>query len=230
MSDLDEVAPTITSGVTATAIDENSGPSQVVYIATADDTLDISAGVSFSLTEDSDPALSINASTGAVTLAGKPDHEDQASYSFTVLATDGVNTPVAQMVTLAINDLDEVAPTLTSSTPADNATAVAVGNNIVLTFDENVQAGSGDIVISNGTDTRTISVTDNQVTISGDKVTINPTEDLQEGSIYNVQIAKGVIKDIAGNDYAGILDATTLDFATAPPWVRFSLEELAMIL
>jgi len=141
------------------------------------------------------------------------------SQTYMVTVTDTAGATATQNVIITINGAydDRIAPTLTSSTPADNATAVAVGNNIVLTFDENVQAGSGDIVISNGTDTRTISVTDNQVTISGDKVTINPTEDLQEGSIYNVQIAKGVIKDIAGNDYAGILDATTLDFATAPP-------------
>ena len=36
---------------------------------------------------------------------------------------------------------DNVAPTLSSSSPADNATNVAVGSNIVLTFSENVVAG-----------------------------------------------------------------------------------------
>jgi hypothetical protein len=43
-----------------TAIDENSGEGQVVYTAIADDSLDISAGVTFSLTGDSDPALSMD--------------------------------------------------------------------------------------------------------------------------------------------------------------------------
>jgi hypothetical protein len=54
INNLDEVAPSITSAVTAAAIDENSGEGQVVYTATADDSLDISAGVTFSLTGDSD--------------------------------------------------------------------------------------------------------------------------------------------------------------------------------
>ncbi|WP_421190128.1 cadherin domain-containing protein, partial [Aeromonas sanarellii] len=49
INNLDEVAPTITSGGTAAAINENSGAGQVVYTATADDSADISAGVTFSL-------------------------------------------------------------------------------------------------------------------------------------------------------------------------------------
>ena len=63
---------------------------QVIYTATADDSLDTSAGVTFSLSEGSDAALSIDASTGAVTLASDADYEDQTSYSFTVVASDGV--------------------------------------------------------------------------------------------------------------------------------------------
>ena len=70
-------APTLTSGTVATAIDENSGAGQVIYTATADDSADISGGVSFSLATGSDAALSINADTGAVTLSADPDHETQ---------------------------------------------------------------------------------------------------------------------------------------------------------
>jgi hypothetical protein len=51
INNLDEIAPSITSGATATAINENTGASQVIYTATADDSLDISAGVTFSLTQ-----------------------------------------------------------------------------------------------------------------------------------------------------------------------------------
>jgi hypothetical protein len=65
INNLDEIAPSITSGDTAVAIDENTGADTVIYTATADDSLDISAGVTFSLTGDSDPALSIDPSTGA---------------------------------------------------------------------------------------------------------------------------------------------------------------------
>ncbi|MDK9702155.1 MAG: retention module-containing protein, partial [Sulfuritalea sp.] len=49
VTNLDEVAPTISSGTVATAIAENSGAGQAIYTAVADDSLDVSAGVSFSL-------------------------------------------------------------------------------------------------------------------------------------------------------------------------------------
>ena len=42
---------------------------------------------------------------------------------------------------------DTTAPTLDSSTPADNATNIAVDANIVLNFDENVDVESGNITI-----------------------------------------------------------------------------------
>jgi hypothetical protein len=52
----------ITSGDAAVAIDENSGSDQVVYTATADDSLDDVADspITFSLSSDSDAALSID--------------------------------------------------------------------------------------------------------------------------------------------------------------------------
>ena len=81
INNLDEVAPTITSGGTAAAIDENSGAGQVVYTATATDTGDISGGVSFSLGGADAATFSIDGGTGAVTLTGDPDHETQSSYA-----------------------------------------------------------------------------------------------------------------------------------------------------
>ncbi|HBB68384.1 MAG TPA: hypothetical protein DCZ89_00135, partial [Geobacter sulfurreducens] len=68
---------------------ENSGPGQVVYTAAADDSADISGGVTFSLKADEDAALfTIDAATGKVTLTGNPDYEAKPAYSFTVVATD----------------------------------------------------------------------------------------------------------------------------------------------
>jgi hypothetical protein len=51
-----------------------------------------------------------------VTLTGDPDHETKDSYSFTVVASDGVNTDDEQVVSLSVNDLDEVSPTVTANT------------------------------------------------------------------------------------------------------------------
>jgi predicted DNA binding protein len=54
INNLDEVAPVITSGDSATAVDENSEAGQVIYTATADDSADVSDGVSYSLVDDTD--------------------------------------------------------------------------------------------------------------------------------------------------------------------------------
>ena len=125
VNNLDEIAPTITSGAPVLAIDENSGAGQVIYTATADDSADVSDDVIFSLSEDSDAGLTIDATTGEVTLTADPDHETQSEYSFAVVATDAaVNASEAQSVTLDINDLDDAAPTVTSG-----ATAVAIDEN-----------------------------------------------------------------------------------------------------
>ncbi len=110
--------------------------------------------------------------------------------------------------------VDSLAPTLISSFPADNAAAVAIGANIVLSFSEPIQKGTGNIVISSSADIRTISVSSTQVTVSGSTVTINPTADLLANSFYNVQMSSGVFRDNAGNNYAGISNATTLNFVT----------------
>ncbi|WP_375459038.1 choice-of-anchor I family protein [uncultured Enterovirga sp.] len=125
---------------------------------------------------------------------------------------------------------DVAAPTLVSSTPADNATQVSAASNIVLTFSEAVQAGAGAITITNGAgDVQTIAVTDaSQVTVSGATVTINPTANLAAGAAYDVIIPTGAITDNAGNSFAG-LATDQLDFTTEmPPVANYTLQLLHM--
>jgi uncharacterized protein YjiK/methionine-rich copper-binding protein CopC len=119
----------------------------------------------------------------------------------------------------ASGSADVIAPTLTSSSPMANATGIS-SSRVVLTFSEPVVAGSGNIVISSASDTRTMAVTDTtQVTFSGNTVNINPNADLQKGVSYSVTLASGVIKDVAGNPFAGITSTATLNFDTAAPVV-----------
>lgn len=108
-------------------------------------------------------------------------------------------------------------PVLVDSNPSDDSTEIAIGQDIVLTFNKKVTAGSGDILIvgSDG-DTRTIAVTDNsQVTITGKTLILNPIKDLNKDTVYYVQLESGVIKDLVGHAFAGISDDTTLNFITA---------------
>jgi methionine-rich copper-binding protein CopC len=113
---------------------------------------------------------------------------------------------------------DTIAPTLSNTTPADNATSVTVGANIVLTFSESVKAGTGNIQIvrTDGAIIHNIAVTDaSQATFSGNQLTLNPATDLAAGTGYYVVLASGVVLDLANNPFAGIAGSTAFNFNTA---------------
>ena len=115
---------------------------------------------------------------------------------------------------------DTAAPTLSSSSPTDDATGVAVGSNIVLTFSEAVDAETGNIVLKKASDGSMIETFDVTSAITGSgttTITINPTADLASSTAYYVEIASTAFDNAAGNSYAGIADATTLNFETAAP-------------
>ncbi len=157
-------------------------------------------------------------------------NEDLAPGQYTGTIPSGAITDRAGNTFAGINDasftvVNDGAPILTSSNPKNGDTDFRTDENIRLFFDEPVAAGNGNILISNGTDIRTISIDDaSQVTIeefrvsnefgppiSDGIVTINPTEDLVPGTTYTAEMASGVITDTDGNPYAGFSDAS---FAT----------------
>ena len=104
---------------------------------------------------------------------------------------------------------------LTSSSPSDDATDVALNSNIVLTFSEHVQAGSGDITLYDSND-HVVEVFDvtTDITISGSDVTLIPTYNLSSLTEYYVKIDKTAIEGLVGNSYAGISDKTILSFTS----------------
>jgi len=113
---------------------------------------------------------------------------------------------------------DATSPTLSPSTPADNATNIAVNANIVLNFSEAVDVESGNITIKKTSDNsvvEAIDVTSGLVTGTGTTaITINPTNDLSVSTEYYVLIDATAFDDASSNSYAGITDATTLNFTT----------------
>jgi len=111
---------------------------------------------------------------------------------------------------------DLAAPETASLNPRSGARSVPLGSNLVAIFNEPIAIGSGDIVLKNMTDGRQISipVDDAQVSISGAVLTINPTDDLELGKNYAIQIAPTAVDDFAGNSFVGIDDDATWNFAT----------------
>ncbi len=129
----------------------------------------------------------------------------------------GSSTGDYVLTATATTPADTQAPMLTGTSPADEGTNVAASSNIVLTFNEAVRAGSGNITLTNlssGT-SQNIAVTDtSQVSFSGNTLTVNPSADLPSGLRYEVTLGAGVVKDSAGNGFAG-LGIGALNFSTS---------------
>jgi len=145
------------------------------------------------------------------------DFTGTVELQYNVIDNQGGSAPVNQSF-MIIGTPDTTAPRLVSSTTWDEGT-LKIDQNIVLDFDESIVAGNGNIIISNGADTRVIDINDtSQVIFTSDKyggsIIIDPTEDLLVDTNYNIQIASGVIRDAAGNAYPSFNDSDTLDFMT----------------
>jgi methionine-rich copper-binding protein CopC len=149
------------------------------------------------------------------------------TYKLGYLTTDGLSATwalsgaVDTVLFTVSNDGELVVaadPTLSSSTPADNATDVSLSANIELTFSEVVDVETGNITIKKTTgDTlvETIDVTSAKVTGSGTTtITVNPDTTLDAATEYYVLIDATAFDDVDGDSYAGISSTTALSFTT----------------
>ncbi len=125
---------------------------------------------------------------------------------------------IASKTTLNFKTVDNNNPTLTSASPSDDASNVSVSSNIVLTFNEAVDAESGNIDIINTSTGEAIEIDVTGSLLSGSgttEITINPSSDLENDTSYHVKIDSTAFDDTVGNSYAGISNTTTLNFTTA---------------
>ena len=219
------------------AIDANSPVISDVSIP--DVAMNVGDTVTVSITAD-EAGLSLDSGTvNGVAVTGFTDNGG-GSYSATYTVAEGntdraagADIPVSIVLsdaagntsntyTTAISQasdaIDANSPTLSASTPGDDDTGVSLDSTITLTFDEDIALGStGTITITDGSDVHSIDVGSHagQLSVSGDTLTIDPSSDLaNNGATYHVEISSGAIQDLAGNDYAGIDDSTTLNFDT----------------
>ena len=135
----------------------------------------------------------------------------------------GIEDDVTWAFTTDAPDFD--APEIETLNPASGGIDIPLVSDLEATFDERIAIGSGDIVLKNLTDGTEIAIPvgDAQVSISGSVMTIDPTDDLELGKNYAVQIAPTAIDDLAGNSFVGISDNTTWNFATRIPVIGGSI-------
>ncbi|WP_130470526.1 DUF4347 domain-containing protein, partial [Candidatus Magnetaquicoccus inordinatus] len=148
-------APSISSGAVG-SVAENAATSTVIYTATGSDP-DAGDTLSYTLGGADAALLNINSATGAVTLQSSANYESKASYSFTVIATDGGSLTASQAVTISVNDLNEV-PVLTSAATASVNENAATSTVVYTVTSTDVDAGSVRSYSVSGTDAAYFSI------------------------------------------------------------------------
>ncbi len=135
-----------------------------------------------------------------------------------ITGTDGKNSTNDEVNTYTLSPKYNLGnPTLTSSSPADNATGVSVDANIVLNFSESVNVNSGEITIHRSSDdvkVATIDVTSGNVTGTGtSQITINPTDHLEYGLEHYVLVPASAFVDNNSNPgYSAAITKDNLSF------------------
>lgn len=112
---------------------------------------------------------------------------------------------------------DTAAPVISTYTPANNATGVALSATLSAQFNEAIAKGTGNITLKKVSDNSTvftIPVTDAAVAVSGSTATITLPSALDGSTAFYVNIAAGAFKDLANNNFAGISDSSTWTFTT----------------
>jgi len=201
ITNVDEVAPTITSGTTATPLEENSGSNQTVYTITADanDGGTISS-YAIAGTDVETGLLSVTAA-GVVTLTADPNYESKNSYSFTVTAADAAGTSAATKVTFSITNVDEVAPMITSGTSGtDLAENSGAGQTIYFITAINNDDGVHTNLHMDGTDAGLLSFNGRT-----GAVTLTADPDYETKNSYSFTVF--------ATDHVGASAATTVTFS-----------------
>lgn len=107
-----------------------------------------------------------------------------------------------------------VSLTLISISPADGARNVTPDSNIVLTFNQPIMAGSGNIsILNSGYDYYSVDIHSSNIQISGNILTLDPPTDFQPGFTYQVSLHPGLI---VGADQS-TLENRLITFQAEPP-------------
>jgi PKD repeat protein len=148
----------------------------------------------------------------------------EGDYDVRIEAGDGSGGTYEKQFIVTVTD--DIVPTIASSTPADDATGVHEGDDITLTFSEDIAFGSGSITLRENdggfSDWETFDASsdtgggDGTVAVSGRTLTIDSESDLHSDTEYAVRVDAGTLTDTAesSNDFGGITDDTTLSFTT----------------
>ncbi|MEO6314635.1 MAG: YDG domain-containing protein [Chitinophagaceae bacterium] len=150
--------------------------------------------------------------TGA-TLSGTPSHKDVGQHNVTIRVSNGTVSADQEFV---ITVTDPNPPVVNVYSPAALATGVALDGTLNLSFSETVVKGEGNLYIkSAATDEilQTIDIAGSSVSIDDNVLSVAVSGLPALTAIY-VTADAGILKDVNGNDYAGINSASVWAFQT----------------
>jgi outer membrane protein assembly factor BamB/methionine-rich copper-binding protein CopC len=136
-----------------------------------------------------------NTSTGAFSWI--PTFSQAGTYHITFTVSDGSLTD-SETITITVNDVDNVAPTVSSVDPASNKIINVTNKAIVITFSENIKAGSAfsNIKVTNADG---VAVNPLYKVINGKTLTLTRNGNYINGLTYTITLPTGSITDTVGN-------------------------------
>ncbi|MEP4531846.1 MAG: Ig-like domain-containing protein [Cyclobacteriaceae bacterium] len=111
--------------------------------------------------------------------------------------------------------LDLTDPDIFSFSPEAGGEATDVEEDLIVTFNENIQLSTGTIqLFREGSLVETFSLpSSSKVSVTDRTLTIDPTTNLSiDGAVYHLTISSGAVQDLSGRSFAGISDNSTWSF------------------
>ncbi|MEQ8471573.1 MAG: cadherin domain-containing protein [Marinoscillum sp.] len=233
INDINDVPTNV--GLTSTSITENNEVGDLIgIIGTADE--DEADDHSYTLLVNPGNAFSIDNNRLEANVIF--DFDSQNSYDIEIRSSDGNGGQLDREFTITIDAIiDEEGPMIVSVSPVDNSVDVAIGADLVVTFNEDIQALNGLVkVVRVGSGQEVVSGALNSgldvFTIDGDQLTIHTggedrKRDLFPGGEYYVSIPNSALRDLAGNNLTnGFTDQETWTFTVAKADPNLTLEAI----
>ena len=132
-------------------------------------------------------------------------------------AANNTSKPTLYGRTLVV---DKTAPQVTQLNPVDGASSIHPARDLVLTFSEDIQVGSGQLLLKTaaGQSVATYTSGDAALQVQGKTLTLNPATNLSLNTSYTLSWTEGAVTDLAGNPLAA---GSGYDFSTADSAARF---------
>lgn len=222
-------APTVTEGAMHVALaddiqlsDINADDTQTVIFTIIGGTLTLGTeGVTFGGEGNGTASFtaagslsSINTALDAATFTPTAELIGISAGTISFIASDGTVDSNTATVSFDIEDVTN--PVLTNTNPMDGGSNFT-GTSITFTFDENIVKGSGRISVVDASNDQEIAgsgVGGARVSINGNTATLDLGNALPLGKQVYVRVPAGAFKDASNNEFRGLLDKTTLNFAS----------------